>query len=239
LTMDLQSDQRAILEHVIRILQGLVDVVSANSMLKQSLHAMELSQMCVQALSHKAPLLLQLPHIDEDLCTTLKDKYNVESVFDLNEMEDADRNQAFEEMNARKMEELASACNRYPYVQLNYSLLSSSENPNKTEVRAGEEAKVMVTLQKDEEDEKDADKQSVVAPYFPREKDESWWLVLGEVGTNTLLAIKRLSFNKQEMRVNLVFEVGEDRGPKKYNLYLMCDSYLGADQDHTLEITVI
>lgn len=44
----------------------------------------------------------------------------------------------------------------------------------------------------------------VSAPLFPKEKDEGWWLVLGDAKRNQLFAIKRLTLQRKA-RVNLEF----------------------------------
>ena len=62
ITTDLSSDQKFILEHSVRLLQGLVDVISSCGWLTPALSAMELSQMVVQATTSTSSPLMQLPH---------------------------------------------------------------------------------------------------------------------------------------------------------------------------------
>lgn len=78
----------------------------------------------------------------------------------------------------------------------------------------------------------------VYAPHFPKEKEEQWWLVIGESSTNSLSAIKRLSITKQDTAVKLSFEAPETSGKHSFVLFLMCDSYVGADQEHKIEFKV-
>merc|ERR1712190_322273 len=67
ITTDLASDQRFILEHAVRLLQGLVDVISSCGWLTPALFSMELSQMIVQASTSNASPLVQLPHFSQNL----------------------------------------------------------------------------------------------------------------------------------------------------------------------------
>jgi len=34
----------------------------------------------------------------------------------------------------------------------------------------------------------------VQAPYFPREKEEFWWVIVGDTSSNKLYGIKRINF---------------------------------------------
>jgi len=68
----------------------------------------------------------------------------------------------------------------------------------------------------------------VHAPRFPKDKEEGWWLVVGDVAANSLLCIKRISL-QLKAKVKLEFTAPEP-GEYAYKLYLMSDSYLGCDQ---------
>lgn len=57
----------------------------------------------------------------------------------------------------------------------------------------------------------------------------SWWLILGN-GNSELLALRRVQFRSKTV-TKLTFEVPEEEGSDvEYWLYLMCDSYIGLDQ---------
>merc|ERR1712007_170304 len=87
ITTDLSSDQRFVLEHAVRLLQGLVDVISSCGWLTPALFSMELSQMIVQATTSSSSPLMQLPHVSPSLVERAK-KMKVEDVFDVMNMED-------------------------------------------------------------------------------------------------------------------------------------------------------
>ena len=67
-------------------------------------------------------------------------------------------------------------------------------------------------------------------PHFPKSKDEGWWLVLGEVDSAELLALKRIGFIREKTRASLAFVVPDQSCRKIYSLYIMSDCYIGLDQ---------
>ena len=69
-----------------------MDVLSSSGWLAPALAAMELSQMCTQAMWKKDSYLRQLPHFTDETVKRCEAK-NVESVFDIMDLEDEDRNE--------------------------------------------------------------------------------------------------------------------------------------------------
>lgn len=64
------------------------------------------------------------------------------------------------------------------------------------------------------------------APFYPGEKEESWWIVVGDKNTNRVLTTKRTVL-KKEANVSVSFEKLENC--QKYSVYALCDSYIGCD----------
>lgn len=75
----------------------------------------------------------------------------------------------------------------------------------------------------------------VIAPHFPGTKEEFWWLICGDDDDN-VLAIKRFSFDKQH-KAKLVIDNFKP-GSNTFKLLVMCDSYLGCDQEYPFDVTV-
>ena len=63
---DLAADQVLVLEKILNLLSACVDVLSSNAWLN-ALGAMDLSQMCVQAMWETDSALKQIPHFDPDV----------------------------------------------------------------------------------------------------------------------------------------------------------------------------
>ncbi|KAI9208743.1 Sec63 Brl domain-containing protein [Polychytrium aggregatum] len=232
---DLESDQRSILTRVIALIQAAVDVISSNGWLDPAVTAMELSQMCVQAVWNRDSVLRQVPHLTLPVIERLKGK-GVEDIFQLMEMDDDDRNQALG-MDGKRMADIARFANRYPNIELSFDL-------SEDEAHQGDMVTLKVVLERDvdEDDENSSgptDVGPVIAPHFPVKKDEGWWLVVGNPKDKTLLAIKRLTLQRK-LTVSLDFAIPESvLGDVDFKLYFMCDSYTGVDQEYDLPIKVL
>jgi len=228
LPADLLADQKFVLKTAPSLLQAMVDVISSNGWLTPAISAMELSQMIVQALWDNESTLKQLPHVTKETISRIeKEKSNVETIVDLLELDDDTRLRLLQ-LEKYQLEEVATAANRYPNIELHADLESK-------EVKSGTSVKINVLLEREmEEDEKIT---PVYAPYFPTEKAEGWWLVVGKPDTNQLLAIKRITITKARTQQALEFEA-PTAGYHKCFLYFMCDSYMGCDQELEISFTV-
>ncbi|EIW74460.1 Sec63-domain-containing protein [Coniophora puteana RWD-64-598 SS2] len=216
---DLAADQALVLEKVLNLLSACVDVMSSNAWLN-ALGAMDLSQMCVQAMWETDSPLKQIPHFEPDVVKRCRDA-GVESVYDIMEMEDDDRTKLLQ-MDSRQMRDVATFVNSYPTLDVSFELA-------KGEYTAGAPIIMQVALSRDaDEDDPDDSAQTVVAPFYPGKKMANWWLVVGEPSTKQLLVIKRVTVNKS-LAVKLEFTL--PKGSHDLKLYVICDSYVGADHD--------
>lgn len=140
------------------------------------------------------------------------------------EMQDEDR-VALLKLSTSKLADVARFCNRYPNIEVSY------EVTDRDEITTGGSVNVSVTLER-------ADEVSgpVIAPLFPQKRDEGWWLVIGELKTNALTSIKRLTL-QQKTQVVLDF-IAPSAGTHNYVLYFMSDAYMGCDHEYKFSIDV-
>ena len=75
-------------------------------------------------------------------------------------------------------------------------------------------------------------------PRFPKPKDEGWILVLGEVDSREVIAVKRVGYRRGRSTVQLAFYTPETEGRIIYTLYMMSDCYLGLDQQYDVCLQV-
>ncbi|KAL1312365.1 DExH-box ATP-dependent RNA helicase DExH12-like [Arachis hypogaea] len=223
---NLAQDQREVLLSANRLLQAMVDVISSNGWLSLALLAMEVSQMVTQGMWERDSMLLQLPHFTKDLAKKCQENpgKSIETVFDLLEMDD-DKRRELLGMPDSQLFDIARFCNRFPNIDLSYEVIDS-------DVRAGEDVTIQVTLERDQ-----AEVGPVDAPRYPKSKEEGWWLVVGDTKHNLLLAIKRVSLQRK-LKAKLEFAAPADAGKKSYTLYFMCDSFMGCDQEYAFAIDV-
>lgn len=227
---NLASDQQEVLLSASRLLQAMVDVISSSGWLSLALLAMEVSQMVTQGMWERDSMLLQLPHFTKELAKKCQENpgKSIETVFDLVEMEDDERRELLQ-MSDSQLMDIARFCNRFPNIDLAYDV------PDSDSARAGENISVHVTLERDLEGRTEVG--PVDSPRYPKVKEEGWWLVVGDIKTNQLLAIKRVTLQRKS-KVRLDFDAPAEAGRKTYTLYFMSDSYLGCDQEYSFTIDV-
>uniref|UniRef100_A0A7S1QMK3 SEC63 domain-containing protein n=1 Tax=Neobodo designis TaxID=312471 RepID=A0A7S1QMK3_NEODS len=82
----------------------------------------------------------------------------------------------------------------------------------------------------------------VVAPHFSKPKDEQYWVAIGNEATGELVALKRVNRLWRRTTVQLVFEwdnewleaLGDvDAAEVPLQVYVVCDSFLGLDQQYS------
>merc|ERR1712029_484038 len=148
----------------------------------------------------------------------------VESIFDVMELEDEDRNKLLN-MTDIQMGDVARFCNRYPNIEVEYDVL------DKDDLSSGQTVNIEVRLER--EDEVTG---PVIAPFFPTKREEGWWVVIGDPKNNSLLSIKRLTL-QQKAKFMLDF-IAPKPGKYDYILYYMSDSYLGCDQEYKFKVDI-
>jgi pre-mRNA-splicing helicase BRR2 len=251
LNATITGDLNKILPVATRLLQAIVDVISSSRWLAPALAAMELTQMITMGMWNTDLPLMQVPHIDQQLARKLAE-HNIKSVADLLEMEDEDR-VALLQLPMNKMNDIAMFANVYPDIGVQFKLSDEGNG-----VRSGAKQTLMVQLERasdDDEEEEDEDEDDdkkpksssskegvvpiVIANRYPQVKTEGWWIVLGNPSTNELHVIKRMVLKNKQTNVNLDFTVPKNIvGKHVLTLFLMSDSWIGADQEYQVELDV-
>ena len=218
-TPDLEQDTKLLLQTALKLVHSVVDLVASQGWLFPALYAMNLSQMITQGLWDQDSPLLQLPYFTRDLVDKCAEA-QVEDIVDLMNLEDSTRNSLLG-FSEDQMVELASVCNAYPSIEMQFAC--------KKECKTGEVVQMQVSL------EREGKVSQVYAPKFPEDKQEYWWVLVGDPKSNTLLGIKKLRI-QEKTQVNLEFLAPEE-GVHELTLYLLCDCYMGADQGEKFTLT--
>lgn len=122
--------------------------------------------------------------------------------------------------------DVATFVNSYPSLEVSHELQKQEE------YTAGAPIVLSVTLSRDVDEDEVDDGQVVVAPLYPAKKMANWWLVVGNSATRQLLAIRKVTV-RRSLTAKLEFTLPQ--GQHQLKLYVICDSYSGADQDLALD----
>ena len=216
---DLRHDAREAVIAAPKLLQAMVDVISSSGWLKPALAAMELSQMIVQAVWQKDPVLMQVPGVSRDAAKAAMVN-GAETVFDVVDMSPDERVDALQITDPEAVRDANAWLDRYPDISVSHEFAG--------DMTPGEPAQVVVTLEREGDGGNEGVPGPVIAPYYPGKKDENWWLVVGDVDNNVLLAVKRVTVGAKA-QAKLQFVVPESK--TNLTLFFMSDSYCGLDQE--------
>uniref|UniRef100_A0A2C9KC69 Activating signal cointegrator 1 complex subunit 3 n=1 Tax=Biomphalaria glabrata TaxID=6526 RepID=A0A2C9KC69_BIOGL len=74
---------------------------------------------------------------------------------------------------------------------------------------------------------------------FPKPKDEGWIIVVGNIETREVIALKRVGCVRGRTTANISIFTPQTVGRVIYTLYLMSDAYLGLDQQYDVCLDVL
>jgi pre-mRNA-splicing helicase BRR2 len=218
------------------------------------MNAMEMSQMTVQAMWDRDSPLKQIPHFSPQVIKAANDSgfvfeifhshahanpflfCRIKDIFELMEAMDPNENPNYQTLVKRlglNNQQLAQAAmftnNKYPNIDMEHEL------EDEDNITAGSPAYIKVKIEREVEEDEEPET-TVHAPFYPQMKMENWWLVVGEEKSKSLLAIKRVTIGRK-LGTRLEFIVPTP-GDHELSLYLMCDSYVGVDQEQQFKVTV-
>merc|ERR1711879_591193 len=134
----------------------------------------------------------------------------------------------------------AGVCNEYPSIDVSHQV----EDPEDITTKSTVCITVQVEREAMDEDEEEIDVHKAIkipmvhCPLYPKEKVETWFLVIGDPKNNKLLRVKRFYMQRLLVSFKLTFEAPSKVGDYQYTLYLMSDSYIGCDQEFKINFTV-
>lgn len=222
--IDFQPDLKIILKKSIPLINAIIDILSGDGRLN-AMTAMDVSQMIVQGVWDTDNSLRQVPFFDEETLAKCAEK-KVETVYDIMALDDEEREDIMT-MDNSKLVIVANFINNFPNIDLEYSLDKAGT------VRENEAKAITVTLTRDDAPET----LEVTSERYPFEKIENWWLIVGELSTKEMLAIKKVSLKQEKQNYELEFTLS--RGLHQLSIWCVCDSYLDADKEVSFDIDVI
>jgi len=222
---DYITDTNSVLDQAVRILQAMVDVAADGGWLFTALNSMHLMQMIMQGQWFTDSTLLTLPHVTPKLVHALA-RRGVESIPELWTLETQQLNAIVKQhMRDDHVKEFMRVLGQIPVVDMKVSAPAAVNE---------DEEEVVVKVELEQLNSKDQPR-FAHTPRFPKKKEVGWWLVIGQPDTGELLALRRISI-RNKAKVSLTFPPPEEAGQYTYHIYLMCDAYLGIDQQTAILI---
>lgn len=213
--------QQTFLSLSLNIVNAMVDILASFGYLN-AMNAMDLSQMIIQGVWDIDSPLKQIPFFDGKMIEQCKNK-NIESVYDIMEMEDDDRDKLLKFAEPQLIE-IADFVNNYPNVEITYEFDESIIDENNF-------YSIRVKLIKDDL----PDSLAVKSRFFKETKYEQWWIVIGESLTRSLFAIKKVTLAENEQIFDLKFATS-DNDHHNISIWAICDSYLDVDKEVSFEL---
>lgn len=78
----------------------------------------------------------------------------------------------------------------------------------------------------------------VHASQFPFPKREKWYVFLMDRNAKRIVGCKKLTSLQESEKVDIQLMVPDEKGARIYDLWVMCDSYLGCDHEESFKIFV-
>ncbi|KAI6657394.1 hypothetical protein LOD99_142 [Oopsacas minuta] len=260
---DYVTDRKSVLDQSFRILNAMLDIVAAESLLEQTLSTIHIIQMVSQACWVSEPSLLMLPHVTMQSLEYFKfanpptqQLVVIESISELicamSRSPEVLEEMLREHFTIQQILAMTQFVKRLPSLRVEFSLkvqliddtvkpVQSSITPDRItlfHLIPGKEHIVEVRLQ---QTEKRAGIKGSRAdtPRFPKPKDEGWWIILGESSAGSLISMKRVTGVKRVSNISLAFTSPTKPALHELRLFLMSDSYIGLDQRFNIHVEVM
>lgn len=221
LSPELRSDLHIILRSALKLINSLVDLLLSEGNLSV-LRLMSMAQMVCQAVweGDENASLKQIPYFDSAAIARCKEK-DITSVSDFVTIEDDEVKMSLLgdiAENEYKLEKVILFLNSYPVISdIECSLESET-------VSVGDQVKLKVTISRDEDIEDDL----VKLEYYPYERMENWWVIVGDAKTRTLFAIRKVVLRKELQAYNMTFSL-EESGQHDLGVWVVGEGYMESE----------
>ena len=249
---DYYTDTKSVLDQAVRIIYGMVDITAQEGgHLQTVLKLMTIAQMMVQGQWYSSSSLLNLPGMNEkNIAKLFHAEENIETLAQLVEMDFRNLSKLMTElgleMGSQDRDDLFDALRKLPLMEVKYELKQVEEREVESKppgeededlwgekddsnvLRAGELYTVEVTLTR-------INKGVARRPLFNRigkNNEMGFWLMVGCTHNNEVLALRKFQLPKRQVtHSSLRIQLPTDADLR---LYLVCDSYLGLDQEYRI-----
>ncbi|KAL6011995.1 activating signal cointegrator 1 complex subunit [Asimina triloba] len=182
---DYITDLKSALDQSIRIIQAMIDISANSGWLSSTITCMHLLQMVMQGLwSDRDSPLWMVPCMNNDLLSSLNGKgiSNVQQLFELPKMK---LQMLLQNLPAPQFYQNIEDLQNFPHVQVKLKVQEEDTEGTSTPV---------LKIRLDKLNSRSTTSRAFT-PRFPKVKDEAWWLIIGNVTTSELYALKRVTLS--------------------------------------------
>ncbi|CAI5520447.1 unnamed protein product [Closterium sp. Naga37s-1] len=233
---DYETDLKSVLDQTMRVLQAMIDTAATAGQLQPALLTMRLTQMVIQAVwcDLGSPIAM-LPHVTP----SLEDTLSAARLASLSALLSASphhlRQLLSSHLSPAARADFLQALGMLPRVSMSVQVLSTgTADGEKTPAKSAAAGTAAVVVEVSLRRARPHQPHSLRAytPFFPKVKEEGWWVVVAAADSPTLLALKRVSFTH---RLTTRLHVPElQSSVKQLAVHLISDCYVGLDQLVTL-----
>ncbi|CAI5948102.1 unnamed protein product [Closterium sp. NIES-64] len=233
---DYETDLKSVLDQTMRVLQAMIDTAATAGQLQPALLTMRLTQMVIQAVwcDLGSPIAM-LPHVT----SSLEDALTAARLASLSALLSASphhlRQLLSSHLSPAARADLIQALGMLPRVSMSVRVLSTgTADGEKTPAKSAAAATAAVVVEVSLRRARPHQPHSLRAytPFFPKVKEEGWWVVVAAADSPTLLALKRVSFTH---RLTTRLHVPElQSSVKQLAVHLISDCYVSLDQQVTV-----
>ena len=255
---DYRTDLKTVLDNCIRILLFMADICKEKNILDTLLNILNFIQMIMQGLWMDDCSLMCLPHINLESCKKIIKYGKIEHLCEFCEYIkkfSSDKNKDEKEiskiikdfitntckidsLSKEELDKLVDVAMKLPILDINYKLYALDQNTGDRiydrPIIENSDAQLSITLTK----YNDIKNNLVVYSRYPKIKNCRWFIILGNVKTNEVLAFEKVAF-KEKKNSKITFTAPKNIDENSIKLYIMSDSYFGLDQEYNINLKKI
>ena len=255
---DYRTDLKTVLDNCIRILLFMADICKEKNILDTLLNILNFIQMIMQGLWMDDCSLMCLPGINlndckkiikygkiEHLCEFCEyikklsnDKNNDEKILSNKIKDFITKTCHIDSLSVDELNKLVEVSMKLPILDITYKLYALDQNTGDRiydqPIIENSDVQLSVTLTK----YNDTKNNLIVYSRYPKIKNCRWFIILGNVKTNEVLAFEKVAF-KEKRNCKITFTAPKNIDEDSIKLYIMSDSYFGLDQEYNVNLKKI
>lgn len=234
LSSSLRSDLNVMLRKSFHLLDAMIEICLIKSWLQTTINVIEVMQNITQALGVKDSSLLQLPHFTESEVKACMGGKNSMRTLRQYILAEPDKRRGLNRFSEEEKAQVHRICDILPNVEMKLHV----EVDDEENIAEGDIMTITITLTRRNIPAGETC-DLVYAPEFPYPKAERWIAILGDVRSNRLHALSKITSQERVVKEKMMVRAPSNAGTYSLDLFLKSDSYLGLDLKDTVKFTII